>query len=994
MTPENIQRMQSVFDEVVAASPDERDAILDRCCGPDAGLRRFVTRMLDNDASSMGDFLNVPVVPPLTFDDRAAPPRHVGPYKIIDEIGRGGMGIVYEAEQESPRRKVALKVIRPGLVTQTTRRRFQHEAEILAHLQHPGIAQIFDATVASETSFDDRSRQSYIAMEFVRGDLLLNYASSHDLGIDERIDLILAICDAVQHAHQKGVIHRDLKPGNIIVGESGPKIVDFGVARAVLEDVNRISMHTEAGALLGTVAYMSPEQVDGDPMDVDVRSDVFALGVVAYQLLTGRHPIPLENCSLPQATRRIVENEPELAGQSNPQLRGDIEAILAKAMEKNRDARYASIADMAEDFRRHRRDEQITARRPSTIMQFVKFSRRNRGLVAGIALAMIALIAGTVATATFAIRERNQARIARQESERASQISSLLQQMLVSADPALALGRDVTVRDVLDIASQQLLSDDAPSDPAVAASMHATIGETYMELGFYDEALKHLIPAVDTYAVLDPSWMKKRVDTVLSLAEVYSYLGEYKRAVVYEREAVALAREWLGPESESTALALNNLAVTLSKIGEYEESESSAREAIALRRAHKSPNLHGLGASLANLGGHLATTGRYDEGETLLREALDIHERVLDPKHPTLASTLNSLGRLLHEKGQKSEAADLLQRSVDIRRDVQGQDHHEFAISLSNLAAVYQSMGRNSDAIGLLEEVTAVHRKNFGDVHPAVGISLINLGRGYMLLGESDRARKVYADGVEVLRAFFGDGHPQVALANHNVAVDLMHRGDVASAESKLRNALEILSTAMGDAHPHTAHIRNSLGSLLALTDKREEATTMLTKSLEDRIAALGSEHEMVGIAYAALSVVHLDNQDPQSASTAARRAIQILADSEVLKGDLTTAKLVLAESQLMLDEADSETIALIEDALVSLAELNAGPWMIADAESVKLACLARDTRHASETNALRTRLNSVSLDCATANHVPKCERAVKRIEQRLANLSASLSAE
>jgi WD40 repeat protein len=410
MNPEQWARVQALFDRAADLPAEERRAFLDDACQGDASLRAEVEDLLAYDAASeaagdAGGILKSPLVrtsrvPPAgaALPAAPAPPPSIGHYRILRTLGEGGMGTVYEAEQESPRRPVALKVIRPGLLAPPLLKRFGQEVQILGRLHHPGIAAIHDAGVAEDG-------RPFFAMELIRGLPLTDYARLRGLSAPERLDLLARVCDAVQYAHDRGVIHRDLKPGNILVDEAGqPKVLDFGVARATDADLQTTTAHTEAGQLLGTLTYMSPEQIAADPAALDRRSDVYTLGVILFELLAGWLPYHLEHLPLPEVARVILEQEPSRLGSINKQFRGDVELIVAKALEKDRGRRYASAGELASDLRRYLGHEPIRARPPSALYQLRKFARRHKALTASLALAALGLVltaAGSVALAAY-----------------------------------------------------------------------------------------------------------------------------------------------------------------------------------------------------------------------------------------------------------------------------------------------------------------------------------------------------------------------------------------------------------------------------------------------------------------------------------------------------------------------------------------------------------------------------------------------------------------
>lgn len=441
-------RAEELFQQASKLAPEQREEFLAEQCGSDAGLRIEVQELLSLDDTQMGSFLESPAaesITPADDTDSSSLPSQIGRYSIIRRIGEGGMGMVYEARQEAPQRTVALKLIRPGIASEQMVRRFKREAELLGRLQNSGIAQIYEAgTSEIRNATGDVVEQPYLAMEFVRGRPLTEHADTHKLDTRRRLELLASVCDAVQYAHENGIVHRDLKPGNILVDERGePKILDFGVARLTGSNVGVTTIGTDFGQLIGTIPYMSPEQVLGDARDLDARSDVYALGVILYQLLTGRLPYDLENKSLLESMRIIREEEPTALGSINKRYRGDIETIVARAVEKERHRRYRSAAELAGDVRRFLNDEPISARPASALYQLRKFARRHKGLVGGVACAFLVLVIGFVTTTVGLVRARGSERLAKRQGYRTS---------LAAAAEALIYDDAVTARGYLEAA--------------------------------------------------------------------------------------------------------------------------------------------------------------------------------------------------------------------------------------------------------------------------------------------------------------------------------------------------------------------------------------------------------------------------------------------------------------------------------------------------------------------------------------------------------------
>ncbi len=540
MTPQDFERVRELFLTAREFAAAERSEYLDQACASDLNVRSEVEALLAQEDRSGNPLAALPrfegLRPGLERALHAAEsepvPDRIGRYSILGTLGEGGMGVVYLAEQEHPRRKVALKVVRPSGMSPTMLRRFEHEASVLGQLAHPGIAHIHEAGVADvQTRGGLTAKWPFFAMEYVRGETLGEYASQRKPSVRQRLALLADICDAVHHAHQKGVIHRDLKPGNILVDEQGqPKILDFGVARATDADVQLTTLQTDVGQLIGTLAYMSPEQVAGNPQELDTRSDVYGLGVLCYQLLTGRLPYDMSGRTIPEAARAIAEDDPAPLSSINRVFRGDLETIVAKALEKDRRRRYQSASDLAADIRRYLSNQPISARPVTTLYQLRKFAGRNRLFVSGVAAAFV-LLSAALAQVTW---ERNRARAAERLAEqrrtevasqaaKADAIRQFLADMLASVDPAIARDRDtVLLKEVLDDAARRV-GEEFGRQPEIQASLHDTIGHTYLMIGLYDQAEHHARQALK---LRGESRSQRHADIANNLADLGGALVE------------------------------------------------------------------------------------------------------------------------------------------------------------------------------------------------------------------------------------------------------------------------------------------------------------------------------------------------------------------------------------------------------------------------------------------------------------------------------------
>ncbi|MHC4216998.1 MAG: serine/threonine protein kinase [Planctomycetota bacterium] len=694
MSQDRFDEARELFQAALDVPRDQRAGFLDERCGEDAELRSEVEALLAHDAAT-DVFMQTPAAQQALADpawsETAEPPlsgRRIGSYELRGVIASGGMGTVYEAVQDNPHRLVALKVLRRGVASRSALRRFKHEAEILGRLRHPNIAQVHEAG-----TFDEgEGAQPYFAMELIKGRRLLEYAEARGLGTRQRLELLVKVCDAVQHAHLKGVIHRDLKPDNILVDDYGePKILDFGVARATDSDLQVTTIRTDVGELIGTVPYMSPEQVAGDPGDLDVRSDVYALGVVLYELLTGRLPHDLRDKTIPEAVRIIGEQDPTRLSTVDRSFRGDLDTIVAKTLEKEKDRRYQSARDLADDVRHYLSDEPIVARPASTFYQLRKFARRNKTLVGGVAAVFVVLVAGIIGIG-IALAQ------ARREADRASLINAFLEETLVSADPYFGKGKDTTIVDLLDDAAAEL---DARfgSRPDIAVRMRTLVGRTYKNLAMYREAEVQLRRAWETG---QDALGEDHDDTLYALYVLLDILSREDRV----DEALPLARELLdhrqrlyGESDRRTLAAMFKVAGLLSKTDEAGMSEA---ETLIRRAVTRSIEAYGEDALLTfNLNRLLSSIllrqDRFAEAAEVANWMLE-WSREGPGDELDEAAAMTQLGFLSGCMGDPEQGHSYSREVYDLYVERLGRDHHDTRISLYSVGLNLQWMGRLDEA--------------------------------------------------------------------------------------------------------------------------------------------------------------------------------------------------------------------------------------------------------------------------------------------------------
>lgn len=590
-----------------------------------------------------------------------------------------------------------------------------------------------------------------------------------------------------------------------------PKILDFGVARAIHSDVQIATMQTEVGQLIGTLAYMSPEQIIARPDELDARSDVYALGVILYELLAGKLPYELRDRSIPEAGRVIRDQEPSRLSSVDTHLRGDVETIVAKALEKEKTRRYQSAADLAADIRRFLHDEPIVARPPSAVYQLRKFAKRNRGLVGGLVSVFVVMLIGLVGISLALVRAKKAEESASQrlaeslrEQAKAAAVNQFMQQMLESADPGQTLGREVTVREMVEQAAGTLNDGSLREQPETEAEVRMTIANVYMSLGLFDKA-----------------------------EEQY-------------RAALTIRRGLVGIDQKEVAISLRELASLLSSRSRFPEAQAIVEEAIAILRRYTVSAPDELGSALQVHGSILRGLSNLPAAEQAYREALELRVQARGEQSAEVAQTLNSIALLRQNLGDFVGAERLFRRALEIRRAVHGDMHPVVADSMNNLAYVVQVNGGLTESRSLYDEALTMRRKLFGEIHPAVAQALNNLGMSNQTSNNFDEAEKLFRAGVDVWRAVHGDKHPDVAIGLANVAMLMFEKGDFVKAEEFARQALKMRQETLPAQHPTIAQSLASLGQILIAASRAVEAEPFLREALAIRIAKLPQDHWII----------------------------------------------------------------------------------------------------------------------------------------------------
>lgn len=683
-------------------------------------------------------------------------PAFIGPYRILGVLGTGGMGVVYEAEQQSPHRRVALKVMRHAhLVTEVQAHQFKREVETLGRLKHPNVATIYESG-QTDDGLD------FYAMEMVQGATLDAWLAGRPAKLTPkeaklRLRMFKVICEAVHYAHLRGVIHRDLKPANIMVlkvaepaeslsGQADPaiKILDFGLARLIDPDGQAPSLQTEMGVIMGTLQYMSPEQARGDTAAIDLRTDIYALGMILYEMLAGMRPYELGKAALSEAVRVICEDPPQRFAVSLSGSRGadaDLATIVGKSMEKEPDRRYPSAGALAEDVDRYLTSQPIIARPQSRIYRGRMFVRRHRfGVGAATAIAM--LLVGF--SAAMAIQAR---RIAR-EAAVSRRVSGFMTQMFAVSDPSEARGNTITAREILDKASGEIRTG-LDQDPEIQARLMRAMGSVYFSLGLYGRAENLLEPCAQILRRISGLKHPETLEALSNLATVYVYQGRLKEADALFQETLPAMQRALGPEHPDTLRLMKNLAGCEIDEGRLQEAEAlELRTVEALRRVLGPDHLDTLKGRLT-LANVYHFQGRYGEALPILEEVLASERRIFGPDHPVTLDAMNNLGAGLVDLKRYPEAEALNLEALRIKKRVLGPEHPETMATLNNLANIAYYQGRYAESEILNREILRIERKTMGPRHPDVGNTLYSLACLRVKAHDRDGALRLLQEAVE-----------------------------------------------------------------------------------------------------------------------------------------------------------------------------------------------------------------------------------------------------
>ena len=829
----------------------------------------------------------------------------IGHYKLREKIGEGGMGEVWVAKQSEPvKRRVALKLIKTGMDSKSVLARFEQERQALAMMDHPNIARVLDGGLTP-------AGQPFFVMELVNGLPLDQFCDGAKLPLTQRLELFVPICQAVQHAHQKGIVHRDLKPANILVtmidGKPVPKIIDFGLAKAFAGGGLTEETMTQFGAVLGTLAYMSPEQASFAGDDVDTRADIYSLGVILYELLTGLRPIDhkrLQNAALNEMVRIIQEEEPSKPStrlstdqglpsaaalrQTEPSklmnlLRGELDWVVMKCLEKERDRRYETANGLGRDIQRFLSDQPVEARPASTSYRLKKLLKRNKGPVIAASLLLVSLLAGITGT-TWAMIEANRQAVraqdeanakaeALQDAERqrelaveakeketaarkdaeqqtelaiaakrdAEQISEFLKNVFESPDPN-QYGRWIKVVDLLDTSAIKLEKGLA-NQPAERFKLQGVLGGTYYSLGLYDKAIPLQEEVRDYYLEKFGKEHPETLTAAFELANSYRKDGRYDDAVQLNEQLFTLRKNLLGPDHKDTLVAERDLAFSYWSGGRRKEALAMT-EAVLPRIKEKfgEKDPESLTAILA-LSYYYSDFGRYDQAIVMSKQVLEIRRKALRDNHPNTLWAMGGLARSYQEAGRYDEAIKLQKQVLELSRKVLGPEHPNTLGAMGNLAFSHSEAGRYDEAIAMSKQVLEIRREALGDEHPDTLGAMHILAAAQTRAGRYGEAIKLQKQVVELRQKLLGPVHPGTLWAINNLAMSYQGAGRYDNAIELQEECLKLRRKVLGDEHPSTLTAINNLATSHYRAGRFDLAIKLLEECLKLRRKVLGVEH-------------------------------------------------------------------------------------------------------------------------------------------------------
>jgi eukaryotic-like serine/threonine-protein kinase len=857
---------EELFATASVLPASERVHYLKRACGEDIDRFNRLRSLLEK-LDSAARFVN---------EDSSVSRdgvEQIGPYKIVQELGEGGCGVAYLAEQSAPiKRHVALKVIKPGMDTKAVIARFEAERQALAMMDHPNVAKVLDAGATS-------AGRPYFVMEVVRGIRITDYCNQSRFSVRERLSLFIQVCQAIQHAHLKGIIHRDIKPSNVLItmhdGVPIAKVIDFGIAKAMQGRLTDNTVHTVLEQFIGTPAYVSPEQTNPGSADIDTRSDIYSLGVLLYELVTGHTPFEtteMVSGGLEGLRQRIREAEPltpsqrlealtsEELARAAAQCRGsatrlmkeirrDLDWIVMRCLEKERDRRYQTANDVVLDLQRYLRHEPVLACSPSLAYRIRKFARRQRVMFAA-SLAGIAFVLSTVA---FAVITSLQAQRIAAERERAEQqgavaerVSRFMVQIFDAAQPFTSFGRDISARDLLDEAGRRIGSE-LSEQPEVRARLLAAIGQSYTRMGHPDRAVAFLEESLRIQRGL-PSVNDALVGGIVTeIAIAMRDAGRLEESDRYFSEALEISRRTENQRTEGYALLLAELGRLEHLRGSTKQSFAHFNAALELMRTVKGPRHPEVGALLAEIAGVLMWYDDFEGAEAAARQAVAIYS-AMPPLYPDRVMSEYFLGEVLLYKGRVEEAAAIFERALAAQRQIYGSTNRVVLDTVASLADVHLARNDVAEAERLIREELKTYGHPSDHTYSEIGNLQTILAKIVIKQAKFAEAERLLRETLDLLVASMPPDHQYIASAEHYLGEALLAQAKYAEAEAILIAAMARWKRSEAPAW-RWARSASALGEVLYLQGRTQEAKAYLMTSFDQLKVATGADEDSKRVA-------------------------------------------------------------------------------------------------------------------------------------------------
>ena len=905
MDSSRIEFIERVFHDAMALTAEQRADFLAQACHDDEVRKEIASLLHASDEAPVyldePGFLTLGASTTASSDARrdGAPPNGagrrvnpgdtIGPYRIVGKLGEGGFGIVYKAWQEEPlRRFVAIKIIKHGMGSSRVLARFELERQALALMDHPHIAKIFDAGTTP-------GGQPYFAMEVVDGVPITEYCDRNRVNVHRRLRLFQTVCSAVQHAHQKGIIHRDIKPSNILITEIAgaplPVVIDFGIAKAIQHRITDNSLTTQMGEIVGTPAYMSPEQAVSNPSDFDTRSDVYSLGVVLYELLTGstpdrpqlpgRHgdetalagrPTKPSSTLLQRSTKSAAvaadrETNPRMLAEA---LRGDLDWIALKALAQDRRDRYQTASALAQDIEFHLASRPVSAGPPSPWYVLRCFARRHRGIVAMSALLAVLLVGFLLSMTGMYFRTQRAAR-------KAEQFAAFMEETLGGVDASIALGRDtVMLKEMMDRAAERIVNGELSSVPEAEFRLRLTIGSVYRRMAEFERAEQMLVSALP---LAEGMYGRHSLSVADALTELGHWLGDMGRAdtaLARYEEALAIRLRHHPRQHLSVANDLAHVAAARQSLGCAAEALPLFEEALAIRRELITGNHEDIAQGLGELAFCLEALGRADEALSRFRESLAMRRRLHTSDAPSIALDLNSVASCLDSLGRTEEALPLYEAALAMSQRMHPGDHPAVATCLNNVAYALVVLGRPTEALPRFERALALKRRMHNEPHPQVADGLSNLASCLSSVGREDEALPLYREALAMSQSLYEADHPILAINLNNVAHCLYSIGRPEEALPLFEASLNMRRRMADGDHPTLVRALHNMASCLYELDREEEALARFEETVALSRRVHGSDHPDVGMALNSMAACLLSIGDPTAALARYEEALEV----------------------------------------------------------------------------------------------------------------------